>query len=131
DTVYTIITTNSNSADFTDVSGDEHTIIWNPHLGLRCAHANGREYGAVITPALALGHELAHQRHDWKASFLAHIPSTNYTDLEEWRVIHHDENPAARNLHEGIRTDHFGEVEWVATPLTKPECNCQGQRAPQ
>ena len=128
DTVYTIITTSSNDADFTDVAGDEHTIIWNPHLGLKCAHRNGQEYGAVITPALALGHELAHQRHDWEAFFLGFVRSKSYTDLEEWRVIHYYENPAARTLGEGIRSDHFGETEWVATPVTEPQCNCQGQR---
>jgi hypothetical protein len=114
------------SADYTDTSlGNDHTIVWNPHLGLRCDHVDGHEYGAILTPAMALGHELAHQRHDVLSFFLGLLASPDYTDLDERRVIKDYENPAALTLGEGVREDHFGEVEWVATPLTKPHCNCQ------
>ncbi len=125
DTLYTVITTHSMSADYTDVSSDDHVIVWNPHLGLKCIQRGGREYGAILTPAMALGHELAHQRHDTVAMFLGLIASIDYTDLEERRVIKNYENPAALTLGEGVRSDHFGDVEWVPTPTSKPQCNCQ------
>jgi RHS repeat-associated protein len=124
DTLYTVITTHSMDADYTDVRSSDHVIVWNPHLGLKCEQQGPHEYGAMLSPAMALGHELAHQRHDSLAAFLQSIDIGDYENLEERRVIKNYENPAALTLGEGVRSDHFGVPEWVPTVLSKPACNC-------
>jgi RHS repeat-associated protein len=64
DTVYTIVTTTSLTADYSDPNSlDPNLIMWNPNLALNCVSYQGHRYGAVLSPAMALGHELAHFRY--------------------------------------------------------------------
>lgn len=130
DEVYTIATTMSLNADYSDPKGtDPHLIFWNPNLGLNCIKYLGHQYGAALTPAMALGHELAHfLLPDW----VGHLrdPIGDYDFADEWFVIHFYENPAAVTLGEGVRHDHKGQPTWVNGPLEKPSCGCTTQLAP-
>ncbi len=130
DTLYTIVTNSSNTGDYSDPNADDPNMIsWNPNLGLQCGHTPyGIEIGAVLSPALALGHELAHTRY---SNFWLLFKDKWYGNLQEQKVTIEYENPAAQTLGEGIRHDHGGQPAWVPTPLTKPECNCSGGLSPR
>jgi len=125
--VYTIITNTSLNGDYVDPTED-HVIHWNPNLGLQCERSrNGIEVGAMISPALSLGHEMVHTQY---SNFWKLIDDDAYKDLQEKYVITEYENVAAQTLGEGVRLDHGGYPVWVPTPLTKPKCNCSGGLSP-
>jgi RHS repeat-associated protein len=117
DTVYKI-TTNSGGQDV-DFFGD---VNWDPHGGSKCVDAEG----AAMSPALLLGHELGHVSHGWYPRFRdgLHFTYDAYDNLEEQKTIEQIENPAARTLGEGIRTDHRGKIVHVQSPRTVPSCAC-------
>jgi hypothetical protein len=127
-TVYTIITTTSNTADFSDPNDDPNIIYWNPNLALECRHDLNGETGAIRTPALALGHELYHVYTPSLWHRLLSLSRDNWwANLDEQRVIQDYENPAAKVLGEPLqRQDHGGQLVWVPTPTTQPKCNCSG-----
>jgi hypothetical protein len=90
-----------------------HTIRWDPHSALRCT-AGGQ------SPALGLGHEMAHA--DFPSFFgrlLGYIPWGDYLNLEEWRVITGAETTAANTLNEATRTNHGGTTYPVPTPISR------------
>jgi hypothetical protein len=122
-----LIITNSEGIDGTPQSLswlpiNETVVFWDPHMGLGCA-ANG---GAQLSPALALGHELVHaSQRPWKRLLFSLVPSRDYTNLGE-QITVNTENDAAWNLGEGVRLNHGGTGVRVPTPLTKPDCSCQG-----
>lgn len=71
------------------------TVYWDPHSALKTT-AGGHQ-----TPALGLGHEMAHatgNRH--QNAVLSNTPGPRYDTKEERRVIRNYENPAARELGE-------------------------------
>lgn len=87
------------------------TVYWDPHSALRTTT------GGHQTPALGLGHEMAHatgNRH--MVERLAGIPDRQYGTEEERRVILNYEDPAARVLGESLRYNHGGTPYDVACP---------------
>ena len=82
---------------------ETRTVYWDPHSALQTTE------GGHQTPALGLGHEMAHatgNRHD--TAVLSHTPDAQYEWKEERRVILNYENPAARELGESTRSNHGG-----------------------
>jgi hypothetical protein len=101
-------------------SGDDRydprntTIHWDPNSALYTTS------GGTQTPALGLGHEMAHA----DASSLMYalrqlIPFGVYDTLEEYRVIQYYETPAAITLGEGVRYDHRGTPYNVSGPTQR------------
>jgi RHS repeat-associated protein len=87
------------------------TVYWDPHSALQTT-AGGHQ-----TPALGLGHEMAHatgNRHN--NAVLSNTPDQRYDTKEERRVIRNYENPAARELGESPRYNHAGTPYNVACP---------------
>jgi hypothetical protein len=82
-----------------------NTVSWDPGSGLVTTN------GGVQSPALGLGHELAHAAGLRSLTgSLSLVPAGNYGNLEEFRVISFWEVGAATRLGEGIRYDHLGQV---------------------
>lgn len=104
------LTFNRRNDDHFDPQTD--TIAWDPYSALRTTG------GGAQSPALGLGHEVAHavepriveQR-------LSHHRVARYDNAEERRVIRGSEYRAARTLHEATRTDHDGTCYRVTSPL--------------
>jgi RHS repeat-associated protein len=118
DSVYTI-TTNSHGIDNASIFGN---INWDPHMGIQCDD----DLGADISPALALGHELGHLSHPWYQRIRYSLPTfDNWNDNEERITIQQIENPAARTLGEGVRSDHQGKGVRVKSDRTIPSCDCK------
>jgi RHS repeat-associated protein len=94
-----------------------HTIHWDPTSSVKTIPA-----GKCRTPALSLGHELAHADY---SPFWAQVglltPSWDYDNQEEKRVITGPEANAARTLGEPLRFNHQGN--FVGAPnSTTPGC---------
>jgi hypothetical protein len=104
-TVYTINFNNLNDDSFNPLT---NVINWDPNSG--CTSSTG----GTQSPALGLGHELAHAQHPELGNFLANITvlAGNYDNWEEWRVIWGAETDAAHTLGEPTRPDH----DCTATP---------------
>jgi hypothetical protein len=84
-------------------------IFWDRHSGLICPNHKRQ------TPALGLGHELAHAAGDGKkARHLVQISDSEFENKEERRVITSYEIPAAKQFGEGVRWGHGGDS---ATPF--------------
>lgn len=100
--------------------GDDHfdpatdTIAWDPYSALRTTRG-GRQ-----SPALGLGHEIAHaiESPRREAALSARV-LPRYDNAEERRVICGSERHAAQTLGEGIRFDHRGSTYRVATPVSR------------
>lgn len=97
-----------------------HTISWDPNSAL-CTTAGGRQ-----TPALGLGHEMAHADIDvWTSleelwdELIGTYDVPGYDNVEEQRVITGPETTAAQTLGEDIRTDHGGTPYTVPTPISR------------
>ena len=104
-----VIAKNSHGDDHFDPSS--RTVAWDPHSALRTTDG-GRQ-----SPALGLGHELAHADEDARVrAYLAATPSVRYDDAEERRVIRGAEAHAARSLGEATRYDHDGTTYRVSSP---------------
>jgi RHS repeat-associated protein len=87
------------------------TVYWDPHSALETTD------GGHQTPALGLGHEMAHatgNRHD--TAGLSNTPDARFDNKEERRVILNYENPAARELGESTRSNHGGNPYNVDCP---------------
>jgi hypothetical protein len=87
------------------------TVYWDPHSALKTT------MGGHQTPALGLGHEMAHatgNRH--MTGRLMMEPDRQYDTKEERRVILNYEDPAARQLGESLRYNHGGTPYNVACP---------------
>ena len=91
---------------------DNRTVVWDPLSALRTT-AGGRQ-----SPALGLGHELAHAA---AASSLLdrgmRARLRGYDNAEERRVVRGAEAHAARTLGEAARSDHRGTCYEVASPV--------------
>ena len=109
-TVYTVVYIHDGN-DRYDPS--THTVYWDPGSALLCSG------GGKQTPALGLGHELAHADQGFWFGLIGWFPWGNYDNLEEWRVITGVETNAAQTLGEGTRTDHGGAPYPVATPTSR------------
>ena len=79
-----------------------NTINWDPHSALGCTD------GETQSPALGLGHEMSHADRPWYSYLSGWVPSWDYGNLEEKRVITGPERNAAHTLGEGTRTNHGG-----------------------
>jgi RHS repeat-associated protein len=101
---------NGNDDDHYDPS--THTVAWDPNSALRTTN------NECQTPALGLGHEMAHADAPWWAPWVGWIPWPAYDNLEERRVITGSETRAANTLGEGTRTDHGGTPFTVPTPTS-------------
>jgi hypothetical protein len=76
-------------------------IYWDPHGAINTTS------GGTISPALALGHEMTHATGRPLGTVIRSlIPDEHFDNREERRVIQRFENPAAIQLHEGVRSDH-------------------------
>lgn len=103
-----------------DDRSDDHfdpntnTIAWDPYSALRTTR------GGTQSPALGLGHELAHavEAPGREAALSARILA-HYDSAEERRVIRGSERHAAHTLGEGVRFDHRGTTYRVATPVSR------------
>ncbi len=103
-----------------DSRGDDHfdpstdTIAWDPYSALRTTQG-GRQ-----SPALGLGHEVAHAvESPRRESALSAHSLPRYDTAEERRVIRGSERHAARTLGEAVRCDHRGTPYRVATPVSR------------
>jgi hypothetical protein len=113
----TVYTVSLNSDDQDEFDPDTNFIYWDPGSALACKD------GGTQSPALGLGHEMAHADFNsllrwllWKTTWFA----GDYQNLEEWRVISGAETRAAKTLGEGTRTDHrFGHTIRVPTPTSR------------
>jgi hypothetical protein len=89
-----------------------NTIAWDPYSALRTT-GGGRQ-----SPALGLGHEIAHAVEPRVAEQrLSHHRLARYDNAEERRVIRGSECHAARTLGESTRTDHDGTCYRVSSPV--------------
>jgi hypothetical protein len=103
-----------------DRRGDDHfdpdtdTIAWDPYSALRTTRG-GRQ-----SPALGLGHEIAHavESPRVQAELSARVRA-RYDNAEEARVIKGSEHHAARTLGENVRFDHRGTLYRVRTPVSR------------
>jgi RHS repeat-associated protein len=117
-TTYTVVFNNVNDDSFNPAANQIH---WDPHSALRCPMVGGTQ-----SPALGLGHEMAHAASPWYWDVLDAIDRTFglidwgvYDSMEEWRVIRGPEADAAHTLGEGERWSHRGGVFWVPTPISR------------
>ena len=91
-----------------------NAVWWDPYSALRTTHG-GRQ-----SPALGLGHELAHAAESPAREKALNARALRaYDTFEERRVIRGSEAHAARTLGEGVRTDHRGSLYRVATPVSR------------
>jgi NleD-like pathogen effector protein (putative zinc metallopeptidase) len=91
-----------------------NTIAWDPYSALRTTK------GGTQSPALGLGHEVAHavEAPEREDTLTAHrLP--RYDNAEERRVIRGSERQAALTLGEAVRCDHRGTTYRVATPVSR------------
>ena len=89
------------------------TVYWDPNSALETTD------GGHQTPALGLGHEMAHatgNRH--MTAELSGMADPQYDTREERRVILNYEDPAARQLGESTRSNHGGNPYNVASPTS-------------
>ena len=103
-----------------DRRGDDHfdpdtnTIAWDPYSALRTTR------GGTQSPALGLGHEVAHAvENPTREAALSARALPRYDDAEERRVIRGSECHAAHTLGEAVRFDHRGSIYRVATPVSR------------
>lgn len=90
------------------------TIAWDPYSALRTTH------GGTQSPALGLGHEIAHAiEAPSREASLQSRSLPHYDNAEERRVIRGSERHAARTLGEGVRYDHRGTPYRVLTPVSR------------
>lgn len=90
------------------------TISWDPYSALRTTR------GGHQSPALGLGHELAHAVQDpAREERLTSRNAGAYDTAEERRVIRGSEAHAAQTLGESVRFDHRGFLYRVATPVSR------------
>ncbi len=105
----TYVVGNHRNDDHFDFSS--HAVTWDPHSALVTSN------GWSQSPALGLGHELAHADEDAIVrDRLAATFDPNYDTKEERRVIRGAEAHAARTLHEGVRNSHGGSIAYVDGP---------------
>jgi RHS repeat-associated protein len=106
-----IYTVEMNNSDDDSYHPGTKTIKWDPMSALRTTG------GGAQSPALGLGHEMAHAAAAEPVQVI--MPGSGYGDSEEYRVIKYFETPAAKNLNEGVRTDHGGSTYRVKDPLDR------------
>ena len=91
------------------------TVYWDPTSALRTTESGTQ------SPALGLGHELAHaEGYDYDEDRFRDLGSTpipDYDDAEEQRVITGPETSAALTLHENTRCNHRAQS---LPTVTKP-----------
>jgi RHS repeat-associated protein len=126
-TEYDVVYANSDAGDYrTAFNRQTNVISWDPTSAI-CATD-----GARISPALALGHEMAHADRGFWAGLLQSwdrligtydVPE--YDNVEEQRVITGPEAAAARHLGEDVRTTHHGKFYPVPTPVSRAPCGCK------
>lgn len=91
-----------------------NTIAWDPYSALRTTR------GGTQSPALGLGHEVAHAvEAPARETHLAARALPRYDNAEERRVIRGSERHAALALGESVRFDHRGTTYRVATPVSR------------
>lgn len=91
-----------------------NTIAWDPYSALRTTRSGTQ------SPALGLGHEVAHAvESPAREAALSGRVLPRYDDAEERRVIRGSERHAARTLGEAVRFDHRGSTYRVATPVSR------------
>lgn len=103
---------NARNDDSFDSASD--TIAWDPHSAMRTTNG-GRQ-----SPALGLGQEVDHAVESPRLEArLDARASARFDTAEERRVILGSERHAARTLHEGTRSDHWGRCYRVASPTLR------------
>jgi RHS repeat-associated protein len=90
------------------------TVFWDPNSALETTE------GGYQTPALGLGHEMAHATGDPALTDrLRNILDRQFSNMEERRVILNYENPAARQLGEATRNNHSARLTYnVESPTS-------------
>jgi hypothetical protein len=97
------MTVRTNAVDNDSFNPMARTLNWDSNSGLLTSN------GGVQTPALGLGHELAHAAAPpGLVMRLQLVPAGAYGNLEEFRVINFWEAGAAAHLGEPARLDHLG-----------------------
>ena len=105
-------------ATLNDLYYDPNTnnLIYHPRSGLKTSD------GGKQSPALGLLHELGHAQGDLTSPdtqrVRAKVSHSKFGNLEEKRVIEDIENPAAKKLGEGTRSDHGGTPYTTVSPTT-------------
>ena len=88
----------------------DNVVMWDPR-------AAGDVAFGTQSPAIRLGHELAHVAGPQLP--MVRIPGWGYRNLEEYRVIRRWEVGVASRLGEGVRYDHHGHPFRVSGPLAR------------
>ena len=101
------------SGNIDNFEPNSNLINWDPNSALQCTD------GGTQSPALGLGHEMAHADAPWYSKYIGWVPWPSYDNLEERRVIQGPETNAAYTLGEGIRKNHYGTTYWVPTPTAR------------
>jgi len=93
---------------------DTDTLYWNPTMAIIT------ENGGLMSPAMTLGHEIAHVIDPVAQSFIGDIPMWDYDYYAEYRAISSWERPAAIRLGEGVRYEHrISDYYYVSCPTCK------------
>lgn len=107
-----LIGNTSNDSDSFDERAQ--VVEWDPYRAFRTTE------GGRVSPALALGHELAHAAADPATrARLSAINVEQYDNAEERRVIRGAERHAAQTLGEAMRSDHRATGYDVASPTAR------------
>jgi hypothetical protein len=107
---YYVVTNNVTDDSYQPGNG---TVHWDPFAAVTLAS------GDTMSPALALGHELAHADGNELLGMLRSlVPWGAYDNYEEYRVIRDYEWSAATTLGEGYRFDHSGGTYYRVTDPT-------------
>lgn len=109
-TTYTIVIIDDGNDRYMPTT---HTIYWDPNSALKTTS------GGSQSPALGLGHEMDHANARWYQKAIGGIPSSQYDNLEEKRVITGSETHAARTIGEDTRTNHSGTTYQVLTSTSR------------
>jgi RHS repeat-associated protein len=101
-----------------------NTIWWDPSSALAVYDKDSLSCNIndFQSPALGLGHELAHASRNPLLLQLGGrlpAPAKGYPNYEEWRVVRGPEAGAARVLGEGLRSNSYGRPYHVTRPTER------------
>jgi len=125
---YTIVFNNFGVSKYQPPNSDPdqlnaYTIYWDPRMGVVCGGANS--FG-ILSPARVLAHEMDHAAN---YDIFGHLTGdSNYTNLEEKRVIEGSEKTIGEELneslgvYEGFRQNHNqGTLQRMDSPIFVPQ----------
>lgn len=124
DEIYKVVVS-KNSKETSAYDPFTRTIFWDCNMGVVTNYRYCGDIKGSLSPAVVLGHEVAHQE-DHRKDTKRHNDrkkkkDPDYSNEEERRVIEELEVPTARHLGETTRSGHHGEPSYVNGPTTRPQ----------